>query len=395
MISVQEAQRLIISSSKILPTEIIELENAFGRILAEDILADRDYPPFNRAAMDGYAFRFSDFERQTSNFELTIAGELFAGHVFDGELKQGKCLKIMTGAATPSSLDCIIQVELAIVNGDKVSFPETNPKHWQNIARKGEDCKESDIILKKNTFLSPTEIATLAVLGKKEVQVRKLPKVAIISTGDELVAVGEPINAFQIRDSNAYALLAFFQSWRIPITRREIVQDDTQALSKLVSEVLDFDIIVLSGGVSMGAADYVPKILAENGVRNIFHKIKLKPGKPLWFGQTPNGGVVFGLPGNPLSAQVCFKLFIETHLRAAFGLTQPEIQQFPISTARKKKVKLDEYFPVKLSNGKLFPIQFNGSGDVTSTVGSTGIALYSMEKEDLIENESIEYINWI
>lgn len=394
MISVQEAQQLIISNSKILPTETIELENAFGRILAEDILADRDYPPFNRAAMDGYAFRFSDFEHQTSNFELIIAGELFAGHVFDGELKQGECLKIMTGAATPSNLDCIIQVELAIVNGNKVSFPEANPKHWQNIARKGEDCKESDIILKKNTFLSPTEIATLAVLGKKNIQVRKLPKVAIISTGDELVAVGEPVNAFQIRDSNAFALLAFFQSWNIPVAKREIVRDDTKTLSKLVSEVLDFDIIVLSGGVSMGAADYVPKILAENGVRNIFHKIKLKPGKPLWFGQTPNGGVVFGLPGNPLSAQVCFKLFIEIHLRATFGLNQPDIQQFPIAIARKKKVKLDEYFPVKLSGDKLYPIQFNGSGDVTSTVGSTGIALHSMEKEDFIENETIHYVSW-
>lgn len=395
MISVQEAQQLIISSSQKLSTETVQLENAFGKILAEDILADRDYPPFNRAAMDGYAFRFSDVESQTSKVELTIAGELFAGHVFDGELKHGECLKIMTGAATPNDLDCIVQIELAIVNGNKVSFPEANPKPWQNIARKGEDCKETEIILKKNTFLSPTEIATIAVLGKKEVQVRKLPKVAIISTGDELVAVGEPVNTFQIRDSNAFALLAFFQSWNIPVAKREIVQDDTEALSKLVSEVSDFDIIVLSGGVSMGAADYVPKILAENGVRNIFHKIKLKPGKPLWFGQTPKGGVVFGLPGNPLSAQVCFKLFIETHLRASFGLAYHEIQQFPISNYRKKKVKLDEYFPVKLSNGTLIPIQFNGSGDITSTVGSTGIALHSIEKEDLTENEPIEYISWI
>lgn len=395
MISVQEAQQLIISSTQVLSAETVQLENAFGRILAEDILADRDYPPFNRAAMDGYAFRLSDYQQETTNHELKITGELYAGHVFDGVLKNGECLKIMTGAATPSDLDCIIQVELAVVNGNKVSFPNTNHKPWQNIARKGEDCKESDIILKKNTFLSPTEIATIAVLGKKEIQVYKLPKVAIISTGDELVAVGEQVNAFQIRDSNAFALLAFFQSWHIPVARREIVQDDTEALSKLVSEVLDFDIIVLSGGVSMGAADYVPKILAENGVRNIFHKIKLKPGKPLWFGQTPNGGAVFGLPGNPLSAQVCFKLFIETHLRAAFGLNQPDIQQFPISTDRKKKVKLDEYFPVKLSDGKLFPIQFNGSGDVTSTVGSTGIALHSIDKGDLTEESLIDYLSWV
>ena len=395
MISVQEAQQLIISSTQKLSTETVQLENAFGRILAEDILSDRDYPPFNRAAMDGYAFHLADYEQGTANKELRIAGELFAGHVFDRELKHGECLKIMTGAATPNDLDCIVQVELAIVNTDKVSFPETNPKPWQNIARKGEDCKESDIILKKNTFLSPTEIATIAVLGKNEIQVRKLPKVTIISTGDELVAVGEPVNAFQIRDSNAFALLAFFQSWNIPVARREIVQDDTQTLSKLVSEVLNFDIIVLSGGVSMGAADYVPKILVENGVRNIFHKIKLKPGKPIWFGQTPNGGVVFGLPGNPLSAQVCFKLFIETHLRATFGLSQPEIQQFHLSTERKKKVKLDEYFPVKLSEGKLFPIQFNGSGDVTSTVGSTGIALHSIEKEDIEEGDLVEYLGWV
>lgn len=392
MISVKEAQQLVLDCANLLPAETVNVDVAYGRTLAENILADRDYPPFNRAAMDGYALRSEEALEVT---EWEIVGELFAGYEWDKPVGKGQCLKIMTGAATPAELDCIVQVELAVFSNGKVSFPNVSIKPWQNIAQKGEDCTEGDLILAEGTFLAPTEIATLAVLGKKEVKVLRNPKVAILSTGDELVTVGEPVSPFQIRDSNTYSLAAFFQALHIPLAHRAIVRDTPEELENALQKVLGFDIVILSGGVSMGDADYVPSTLMKLGVEKVFHKVQLRPGKPIWFGQSPSGGVVFGLPGNPLSCQVCFKLFIEPYVRKCLGREPHVNASYPISFAKKKKVKLDQYFPVMLKGGKLHPIRFNGSGDITSTLNSTGIALHPIEAEDLPENSELEYIPWV
>lgn len=391
MISVKEAQQLVLECATALPVETVHLEQAYGRTLAENVLADRDYPPFNRAAMDGYAFRSEELSEIT---EWEIVSELFAGYPLDKPVGKGQCLKIMTGAATPVELDCIVQVELAVVSNGKVSFPNVSLKSWQNIARKGEDCTEGDLILVEGTLLAPTEIATLAVLGRKEVKVLRNPKVAILSTGDELVPVSEPVSPFQIRDSNAYSLAAFFQSLHIPLTHKAIVRDTPEELEEALQKVMGYDIVILSGGVSMGDADYVPSTLQKMGVEKVFHKVELRPGKPIWFGQNPSGGVVFGLPGNPLSCQVCFKLFIEPYVLKCLGREPRTGSSYPISFAKKKKVKLDQYFPVKLKGGQLHPIRFNGSGDITSTLGSTGIALHPIEAEDLPEGSLVEYISW-
>ncbi len=393
MISVREAQELILSKASLAPPETVELEHALGKILAEDITADRDYPPFNRAAMDGYAFRLADYAPDTPFY---VAGELFAGHAWESEIPFRHCLKIMTGAATPPELDCLLQVEWAQFNPSKneVLFPDALPKMWQNIARKGEDCEAGFTLLHEGTLLNPSEIATLAVVGKKKVAIRKVPKVAILSTGDELVPLGHPVSPFQIRDSNAFALQAFFQALRIPVARKEIVPDDPGQLHNMIQEVLSFDMVLLSGGVSMGDADYVPMTLRTLGVSQIFHKVQLKPGKPLWFGQSPSGGVVFGLPGNPMSCQVCFKLFIEPYVKACWGMPSPPLSSFPLFSQKKKKVKLDEYFPVQLREGTLFPLEFNGSGDITSLLGSTGIALHPSESEDLPQGTNSTYLPW-
>jgi len=392
MISVKEAQELVLQRASLFLVETIDIEQAYGRTLAEDMVADRDYPPFNRAAMDGYAFRSKEASEVT---EWEITGDLFAGHQWDKAIEKGQCIKIMTGATTPSELDCIVQVELASVANGKVSFPNAPTRPWQNIARKGEDCASGDRILKAGTQLYPTEIATLAVLGKKEIKVLRNPKLAILSTGDELVPVGDPVSPFQIRDSNAHSLTAFFQSLHIPISHKAIVKDTPEMLEEALQKVISYDIIILSGGVSMGDADYVPGILQKIGIQKVFHKVQLRPGKPLWFGQNPNGGVVFGLPGNPLSCQVCFKLFIEPYVRKCAGLESKNQLVYPIAFAKKKKVKLDEYFPVELQNGVLYPIRFNGSGDITSTLGSTGLALHPIHVEDLPEGTLLEYISWV
>lgn len=395
MISVEEAQSLILANTSSLGDEAIDLAQALGRVLVEDVVADRDYPPFHRAAMDGFAFRWADvMEHDIRSF--TIAGELFAGYDFTDEIPQGHCLKIMTGASTPPYLDCIVQIELTAISADgtTVSFPNVPLRKGQNIAKKGEDCKEKEIILKKGTFIRPTEIGILAVLGKQKCMVQRTPKIAIISTGDELVPVGQPISTFQIRDSNAFVLQAFFQSLQTPVARKEIVKDNKEALSQLIKEVTDYDIVVLSGGVSMGAADYVPQILAANNVEKIFHKVQLKPGKPIWFGKSLKGGLFFGLPGNPLSCQVCFKLFIEPAVRQMVGLPKQTKNLLPFMATRKQKVKLNEYIPVHLKDDEIHPVAFNGSGDVTSVLGSTGIALHPIDKNDLEAGDLAQYIAW-
>lgn len=394
MISVQEAQTLILQAATVLSTETVELEVALGRVLAEEVLADRDYPPFNRAAMDGYAFRVAEFDPQKA---FIMVGTLLAGQTWEAPIPKGHCLKIMTGAPTPPELDALIQVEQAEVlsDGKTVSFPAATPKRWQNIAQKGEDCRENDSLFNQAMVLGPTEIATLAVLGKKTVTVTRAPKVAIFSTGDELIPVGQPVSPFQIRDSNAYALLAFFQQLRIPVARREIVKDQPEALHKALAEVMGYDIVILSGGVSMGDADHVPKVLLELGVQKIFHKVKLKPGKPFWFGKSDKGAAVFALPGNPLSCQVCFKLFIEPYVRQISGLGVRFPPTTPLQSFRAKKVKLDEYFPVRLENGHIVPLSFNGSGDISSTIGSTGIALHPAESGDLEDGTLVKYVAWV
>jgi len=393
MISISEAQDLIVKHATSLSAESVHLDKAYNRVLAEDISADRNYPPFNRAAMDGFAFKSDDI-LQKKIIGFKIVGELFAGYDFKGNVNSGECIRIMTGSSVPSGLDCIVQVELAEEKDSVVKFKSYDVRAWQHISREGEDCKTSDIILNRGILLSPTEIAILAVLGKKEVLVTKSPRVAILSTGDELVPVGEPISPFQIRDSNAYALLAFFQQMGIEVSKREIVKDDPTTLRESLQQVIDFDIVILSGGVSMGAADYVPAALLSLGINKVFHKIKLKPGKPLWFGKSDTGTAFFGLPGNPLSCQVCFKLFIETYIKASQGIKIVSHCKMPLLSSKKKKVQLDEYFPVKLTSEGLEIISFNGSGDVTSTASSTGIALHAFDSEDLKQGDLIQYIPW-
>jgi molybdopterin molybdotransferase len=392
MITVKEAQSLIQQQAKNFGKEELSLSESQGRVLAEDIEADRDYPPFHRAAMDGYALRSEDFAAGLREF--FVIEEIYAGAIATKKIGKGECYKIMTGASTPVEADSIIRVEDTDQQNNKVTFNTDQLKKGQNIAKKGEDRKEGELVLQKNTLLRAPEIASLAVLGKTKIAVHKLPKVTIISTGDEVIAAGEPVLEHQIRDSNSYAVEGFLKNYNIPLSGRKLVKDNKEALEKAVNEFLDSDILILSGGVSMGDADYVPEVLKTAGVEKIFHKVALKPGKPLWFGKSKKG-VVFALPGNPMSVQVAFKLFIEPFLRTCFELPPMMELKFPFGTTRKKKVKFDEYFPCVIENGSAIkPVTFNGSGDVTSILYSDGLVLQEGEREEIKEGEIVKFLFW-
>jgi molybdopterin molybdotransferase len=393
MITVKEAQSLINGQSKNFGVEKIALQNVHGRVLAEDIFADRDYPPFNRAAMDGYAIRIVDFQEKGIK-EFRLIEEIYAGALPAKKLSEGDCYKIMTGASTPLDADVILRVEDTEQIGSKVLFKIDQLKKGQNIAKRGEDKKEGELVLRKDTRLFATEIAALAVLGKSNILVYKLPIVSIISTGDEVLPIDQPVLSHQIRESNSYALEGFLKNYNILVLNKKLVPDNKGKLTQAVSELIDSDILILSGGVSMGDADYVPEVLTDLGVEKIFHKVAIKPGKPLWFGKSKKG-VVFALPGNPMSVQVAFKIFVEPFLRKCFGLPELHSLKLPMAAQRKKKTKLDEYYPCMIEGDEFSsvrPVVVNGSGDVTAALNSHGIAL--QVTEELKVGEVVWFCYW-
>jgi len=373
MISFKEAQEIIIDLAAPFGTETVSLEKALGRVLAEPVTADRDYPPFNRASMDGYAMKYTDIEKGI--FELEMIETIFAGQLPQTALKSGQCYKIMTGAAVPVSADMIIQRENITGNDNHITIRPGKYKPFQQISKQGEDVKGGERIAMPPLTCTPALVSALAALGKATVAVRKLPEVAIFTTGNEVVPVGGHVSPLQIRNSNQYMLRALVQQWGIAPFLCDHIRDDKKDLYESLSKALSGDIIIISGGVSAGDADFVPEILESLGVKKLFHKVAIKPGKPIWFGHTPGGAVVFALPGNPLSGLVAFILFVELYLSHCLG-SMTQIVALPLTAGRIKKSNLDEFFPVTVCYAPLgiAPVSFNGSGDILAAITADGIA---------------------
>lgn len=393
MIHYEEAQQIILAQAKPFATESIALSNALGKTLAETIVADRDYPPFNRATMDGFAFRYEDFEKGIKQY--IIIDTIFAGSTTNKALQQGECYKIMTGAAVPTSANVVIRKEDTSVVDNLVTLHIESCKLFQNIAKQGEDITAETSIITSNKICTPAVISVLAALGKSEVTVKCLPSVSIFTTGNEIVPVDtNPIDAVQIRNSNQHLLKALLQQWQIQSSICKHLQDDKAALTAAFKEALSSDIIIINGGVSAGDADYVPEVLSSLGVQLLFHKIAIRPGKPLWCGKLPNGGLVFALPGNPFSCMVTFQLFIKPYLLACFGLPQQAFLQLPLAASKAKNVGLDEFFPAQIQAApiSITPLHFKTSGDVKATLFADGIALHPASAQALEANTIVNYL---
>lgn len=388
MLNYKEAQAIIANLSKSFGTEKIHLNKAFERILAEQIYADRDYPPFNRATMDGYAINLKDWETGTKNY--TVKEVVFAGQHYQQKIAAGECYKIMTGASVPPNVDLVIRREDATEENGQVSFQVEIVKPFQSIARKGEDIQADACIISQNFICTAPVIGLLASVGKAEIQVEKLPNVALFTTGDELVEINEPVSDIQIRNSNQYLLKSLLKAWQIKPKICKHILDDKAVLKQEISAALNSDIIILCGGVSAGDADYVPEILASLGVKKLFHKVKIKPGKPIWCGQLPSGGLVFALPGNPFSCHVTFKLFVEHYLKACFGLPEKESLMLLLSAQKPKKTPFDEFFPATV-NQKLTPVLFNSSGDVKAALTANALAHHPADLPDLNAGDPVTF----
>jgi molybdopterin molybdotransferase len=396
MQSIQNALQLILSNKRNFGTEFVSIHDCLDRILAADIFADRDYPPFNRATMDGFAIIAQDLNSGSN--KLNLQETIHAGDAKQLEIINGNCVKIMTGAPVPQRANAVIRIEDTHINGNEIHFNVKQVKENQNIALQGEDAKKGDLLIKKGTKLNPNSISLLAVTGHAKLEVYKLPIIAIVSTGNEIVAVESVIQPHQIRDSNVHTLKNSLLNYCISAIQTALIVDDKIALKNTISELLNTDIIIISGGVSKGDADYVPEILKHLGVIEIFHRVSIKPGNPLWFGKMPNGGVVFGLPGNPISVQVGYKVFIESFLRKCFDMEPIKPIFLPLLGEKSKKSNFTEYFPCKLTHENkksgLAINKMNTSGDISTTNNSDGIAIHPSEKQTIEKGEFVEFYFW-
>lgn len=391
MTTVTEAIQMISALSSKPGFEFISLDDASGRYLAENIYADRDYPPFNRAAMDGYAIMMGDWELGIRTFKVVEV--IYAGVAATQQLTSGTCYKIMTGAATPIQADAIIKVEDSHAEAGQVSFQSVTVHKFLNIARKAEDKRSGDLIIELGKRCTPQIISLLASVGKKEIKVYQLPKIALITTGNEVVKPEDEAMDFQIRNSNQYLLRALLKTWNISPKFCRHVADDRRELKHCLQQALTNDIIIINGGISAGDADYVPLVLEELGVKLLVQQVAMKPGKPICIGITATGAIVFALPGNPLSCLVTFSIFVESYLSTCINGSSRTRYQLPLLQQRTKKTKLTEYFPVRINKEKygINITAFNGSGDITAGVYADGIAC---QEADIMELNAGQFIQF-
>ena len=407
MITYRQAQELILAQARSFCAETVSLADASGRVLDEVIRADRDYPPFPRSTMDGYAMRYGDLAQGIRRF--IVVETIMAGYQSRRSIGVGECYKIMTGGAVPPSADIVIRrenieerpgyAELLPVLPDPLPAgtlpappdPGFPWRPYQNIARQGEDLAAGAVVIAHPCVCEPAVVGLLATLGKTTVTVARRPRIALVTTGDEVVSPGEPIGPVQIRNSNRWLLESALKKSGAGFSECVHAPDDPSILHSEIQKGLKHDLLILSGGVSAGDADHVPAALAAAGVRQLFHRVAIRPGKPVWVGIAPHGGMVFALPGNPFSCLVNTVLLIRPYLQVCYGLPAPEPLGLPLGTAKKKKSPLDEFFAAKLhgSPAVLTPVALNGSGDIRLGMEANMLALHPAGNGDLESGDSV------
>ena len=314
MISIEQALAHILDACPSLGSEEVPVAGAVGRVLRQEVVAPTHYPPFDRVMMDGYALRAADLE---DGNPLPVLGEAAAGTHDDLELRPGTCAEVMTGAPLPRGADAVVKVEETHRDGDTVTFEEPVRK-GQHFAPVGEEARQGDLLLRPGDVITPVGVATAASAGHAHLTISRLPSLAAVSTGNELVDVDSEPGPNQIRDTNALTLASQALAHGLTRVRRLRARDTLEDLEKTLADALAEDIVIISGGVSMGRYDLVPRSLESQGVEKIFHRVLQKPGKPLWFGRRGDT-LVFGAPGNPLSTLLTFQLYVKPAIARMTG----------------------------------------------------------------------------
>ena len=383
MISLSQASQLTQAAVNRLDSEVVTLANAVGRVLASDAVSDMDMPPFDKSSMDGYALRSKDVEN--APVELAVAGKIAAGVYPDFEIAAGQSAKIMTGAPMPAGSDSVQQVEKTTESGGKVKILES-VKPGQNVASRGDVMRAGQTVLREGTAIDPAVVGLLAAIGVAEVPVYRQPRVGILITGDELVDVSAKPLPGQIRDSNGPTLRAQTLAAGALPRMLGVAADDIDDLRRGVQAGLSNDVLILSGGVSMGDYDFVEEVFVELGVEVLYNKIRVKPGKPTVFGRRGQT-LVFGLPGNPVSASTIFELLVRPALLKMMGSTVPHHlrAEATLLSDFASKTNRENYHPASthIRDGRFCtePVASRGSADILAFARSNSFIVAPPEQD--------------
>lgn len=409
MLSVDEALTEVVRVAAPIGIESVPIVVAFGRVLAEDVTSDLDSPPFDKALMDGFAVRGDGVA--IAGTTLTVIESVMAGQVPTLEVGPGQATRIMTGAPMPPGADTVVPIERTTPAGDDVRI-DVAFTAGKNILYRGESMKVGERVLAAGHVLRPQDLGVLAELGVSSVPVRRRPRVAILATGDELVPPGEIPDPGQIRNSNESLLVGLVAAAGCEPVPLGIARDNKVELRAKIDVGLTCDLLLLSGGVSAGDLDLVPTVLNDAGVVQVFHKVNVKPGKPMYMGcgmwgvgcgegVSPTSHIpVFGLPGNPVSVLVCFELFAKTAIRRLLGIDPavPRAVSGVLTTPYENRGDRPTYYPAKIAanaDGRLTvtPVRWAGSGDLRATVEADGTAVFEPNRS-YTAGDTIDVLLW-
>jgi len=385
MLTTAEASQAIARSMPTFGIESVALDKAAGRVLRQVVSAERDQPPFDRVTMDGIAIRFASFA--SGNRQFSIQGTQHAGDPVQMLQGDQNCIEIMTGGVLPEGSDCVIPVErISVVENVATIEGSYQVKAGQFVHPRGSDHGVGHDVLHPGVIISPMDIAIIASCGLDKVDVGRGPDIHVISTGNELVPPGQPVAAHQIRLSNGPALVAMLNGQGFDNSSHDHLADDVAVLEQGLGRHLGTaNVLILSGGVSMGKADFVPQVLQKLGVEVVFHKISQRPGKPMWFGIGPEKQAVFALPGNPVSSLVCCRQYVLPALLKASAREIAPAQHAVLAEDVNFGTDLTCFLPVRtrsLDNGSIHatPVPTNTSGDFASLGGTDGYV--ELRRED-------------
>jgi molybdopterin molybdotransferase len=393
VIPVDKALEMVLAATPALPAEDTPLAEAAGRVLGEDVASDVDFPPFDRAAMDGYAVRAAD--AASAPAVLLVVGEVKAGQWPDRDVGPGEAVRIMTGAPVPRGASAVQQVEKTrpLDGGRRVELLAAL-EPGQNVARQGSEVRGGDRVLERGQTIDPAAVAVLAAVGKGRVRVGRRPQVAVIVTGDELVDVWTTPGRARIRNSNGPALLAQVSGAGAVPRDLGVVPDDRERLAEVVKDAFQADVVVISGGVSEGAYDFVEEVLTRYDVRIAFDKVAIKPGAPLVFGRRGDK-LIFGLPGNPVSAQVCFDIFVRAALLRMQGArvcSRPTVEAVLEAPMRNRSGRRN-HLPVQLrfEAGRFVarPLRSMGSADIVGHARANALAILDAARLEAAAGETV------
>lgn len=395
LIPVEKALKIVLSQTEGFGLEEVDFNNSLGRVLKESIKADRDLPPFNRVSMDGIALNSKIFD--SGQREFPIENVQAAGSQQLSLQNEFNCIEAMTGSILPQGTDAVIPYELITIENDIARVNIEEIRYFQNVHKKGLDNKQGEELIPKNRKISSAEIGVLATVGKDRVKVARNPKIAIISTGDELVNVDQTPEPFQIRKSNVHTLSALLQNENLEASVFHITDDKSLLKSQIAYFLEVFDVLMFSGAVSKGKFDFLPEVLDELGVEKYFHKVRQRPGKPFWFGKKSKA-TIFAFPGNPVSTFVsCLKYFIPWFLKSQ-GLEFDKKNYAVLADDFSFRPELTYFMQVKISNvdGQLMasPEVGNGSGDLANLTLNDAFLELPADKESFKKGELFPLITY-